>query len=104
MADRVGHVKTHVRFVKTGHVIDVAADVPRRPVERVKMNRANLRQRFGQKILLQPGRQTHFLVQPVHVKIHRLIPAIQEIDLLAQRGQFALELRHRVRCRMDGLV
>jgi hypothetical protein len=49
------------------------------------MNRTHLREGFGQKILLEPGGEAKFLVEPVHMEMQRFVAAIEKIDLLSQR-------------------
>jgi hypothetical protein len=58
------------------------------------MKRTDLRKRFGQKILLEPGGQPKLLVEAVHVKVEGLIAAAHEVDLFAELIQLRAERFH----------
>ena len=90
VADGVGEVEPDVALVQPHHVIQIAADVAGRAEERVEPHRTDLRQRLGQKVLLEPRGQPQLLVDPPHVGVEGVVAAADEFQLLANRLELAL--------------
>ena len=55
------------------------------------MYRTNLRQTFGEEILLEPGGEAEFLVEAKHLEVQGFVAAIQEINFLAKVGELGLQ-------------
>jgi len=89
----VADEEANVMLIKAHDIVKIATHITGGAEEAVKLHGADLRERFGEKILLDAGGEAEFFIDPLHVEAEGFVAAAEDIDFGIERVDFSLHLR-----------